>query len=106
MLGPASLTEVRVFFPDPWPKAKHVKRRLVTTSFADLVADRLVDGGRLHVATDMSAYAEQVAEVLGAHPAFEVSDEVPWRAPTKFERRGRDAGRPPYDLAAVRRPRS
>jgi tRNA (guanine-N7-)-methyltransferase len=106
MLGPASLHEVRVFFPDPWPKAKHVKRRLVTASFADLVADRLVDGGLLHVATDMAAYAEQVTEVLGGHPLLEVVAEAPWRAPTKFERRGLDAGRPPYDLAAVRRPRS
>jgi tRNA (guanine-N7-)-methyltransferase len=105
MLGPASLHEVRVFFPDPWPKAKHVKRRLVTTSFADLVADRLVDGGRLHVATDMAAYAEQAADVLGGHPLLEVVDEVPWRARTKFEQRGIDAGRPPYDLVAVRRAR-
>ena len=101
MLGPASLHEVRVFFPDPWPKAKHVKRRLVTTSFADLVADRLVDGGRLHVATDMAAYAEQVAEVLGGAPrlrgqrrgAVAGSDQVraprPRRRPPAVRPRGR-----------------
>lgn len=105
MLGPASLHEVRVFFPDPWPKAKHVKRRLVTASFADLVADRLVDGGLLHVATDMTSYAEQAAQVLGGHPLLEIIADVPWRARTKFEQRGLDAGRPPYDLVAVRRAR-
>lgn len=105
MLPTASLHAVRVFFPDPWPKARHVKRRLVTSEFADVVADRLVDDGRLHVATDMEVYADQVRTVLAAHPALELTVEVPWRAPTKFEARGVDAGRPPYDVAAVRRTR-
>jgi len=105
MLPPASLHAVRVFFPDPWPKARHTKRRLVTPDFADLVADRLVDGGHLHVATDMSTYAKQVRTVLAGHPALRLTDEVPWRAPTKFEQRGIDAGRPPHDPAAVRLPR-
>lgn len=105
MLAPSSLAAVRVFFPDPWPKARHVKRRLVTAAFADLVADRLVDGGHLHVATDMESYAAQVRQVLAAHPELRIVDAAPWRASTKFERRGIDAGRPPHDLAAVRLPR-
>lgn len=105
MLPPESLHSVRVFFPDPWPKARHVKRRLVTREFADLVAGALIDGGTLHVATDIEAYAVAAREVLDAHPALQVSDEVPWRARTKFEHRGLDAGRPAYDLAAARLPR-
>ena len=102
MLGPASLCAVRVFFPDPWPKARHAKRRLVTRPFLDLVADRLVPGGILHVATDVAAYAEQVADVLDGHPLLRRTAEVPWRPSTKFEQRGAAAGRPALDLAAVR----
>lgn len=105
MLPPASLLAVRVFFPDPWPKARHVKRRLVSREFADLVAGALVDGGTLHVATDIEAYAEQARAVLGAHPGLQVIDNPPWRARTKFEHRGLDAGRSAYDVAAVRVPR-
>ena len=104
LLGADSLDEVRVFFPDPWPKARHAKRRLVTTEFADLVAARLRPGGRLHVATDWDAYAEQVVQVLGAHPAFEaVSYDRGARPVTRFETRGLEAGRRVHDLVAVRR---
>ena len=104
MLGPASLDEVRVFFPDPWPKRRHEKRRLVDAAFADLVADRLTPGGRLHVATDWPAYATQVRRVLTGHPALEPADRVPWRPRTRFEDQGITAGRPSYDLIAVRMP--
>ncbi|MEO7981563.1 MAG: tRNA (guanosine(46)-N7)-methyltransferase TrmB [Sporichthyaceae bacterium] len=100
-LPPASLSVVRAFFPDPWPKARHVKRRLVDAAFAALAADRLVDGGLLHVATDMPAYADQVADVLAREPLLEPVD-APWRAQTRFERRGAAAGRPAHDLAARR----
>lgn len=102
MLEPASLSAVRVFFPDPWPKARHVKRRLVTREFADLVASRLVPGGVLHVATDVAAYAEQVAQVIADHPLLRRTAEVPWRPTTKFEQRGTAAGRPAHDLVALR----
>lgn len=103
-LAAASLDEVRVFFPDPWPKARHHKRRLVTAPFADLVASRLRTGGRLHVATDWESYAEQALEVLDAHPAFEVvSRERGGRLLTRFEQRGLDAGRSSYDIVARRR---
>lgn len=105
MLGTGSLAGVRVFFPDPWPKARHAKRRLVTDEFADLVADRLADGGFLHVATDMPAYAEQARDVLRRQRHLRPISAVPWRPLTKFELRGVDAGRPAHDLAAVRLPR-
>jgi tRNA (guanine-N7-)-methyltransferase len=100
-LPPGSLAAVRIFYPDPWPKARHVKRRLVDAGFAALVADRLADGGILHIATDIPAYAEQAASVLAAEPRLAATDP-PWRPTTRFERRGVDAGRPATDLAARR----
>ena len=107
MLPPDSVDEVRVYFPDPWPKARHVKRRLVQAAFADLVASRLRLGGVLHVATDWPPYAEQLRAVLGAHPSFTVvrEGERPEHRPvTRFEQRGLDAGRPSYDLVVRRDP--
>ena len=102
-LGSGSLDEVRVYFPDPWPKSRHVKRRLVTPAFAALVAERLRPGGRLHVATDWASYAEQVLEVVGASPDLEVaSHERGDRPPNRFERRGVAAGRRIADVVAVR----
>lgn len=101
--APASLDEVRVFFPDPWPKARHTKRRLVGPAFADLVADRLRPGGRLHVATDWTAYAEHARAVLVGHPVLQlVSTDRGDRPVTRFEQQGLRAGRAPYDLVALR----
>jgi tRNA (guanine-N7-)-methyltransferase len=108
MLGPSSVDEVRVYFPDPWPKARHVKRRLVQRPFADLVAARLRPGGLLHVATDWPPYAEQVRDLLTAHPAYEVVSDGPrpaHRPVTRFEQRGLDAGRASYDVVARVEPR-
>lgn len=102
MLAEASLHEVRAFFPDPWPKTRHAKRRLVTPAFADLVASRLVPGGVLHVATDWPPYAASVREVLGGHPSL-VLVTPPSRPRTRFEQQGLDAGRPAHDIAALRR---
>jgi tRNA (guanine-N7-)-methyltransferase len=68
MFGPESLTGVRVFFPDPWPKARHHKRRLLQPDIVALIADRLRPGGVLHTATDHPGYAEQIAEVGDAEP--------------------------------------
>ncbi|MCW2778410.1 MAG: putative methyltransferase [Frankiales bacterium] len=102
MLGPGSLDAVRVFFPDPWPKPKHWKRRLVDDAFAALVADRLRPGGVLHVATDWAPYAAQVRRVLHACPDLAPAPPPP-RALTRFERQGVAAGRPAHDVAAVRR---
>jgi tRNA (guanine-N7-)-methyltransferase len=104
-LGPGSLDEVRVFFPDPWPKARHSKRRLVTPAFAALVADRLRPGGRLHVATDWASYADQVLEVVDGNPRLAlVSRDRGDRPLTRFERRGTAAGREIADVVAVRTP--
>jgi tRNA (guanine-N7-)-methyltransferase len=68
MFGSGSLTGVRVFFPDPWPKARHHKRRLLQPSTVALIADRLRPGGILHAATDHPGYAEQIAEIGDAEP--------------------------------------
>ena len=103
LLSPGSLDEVRVFFPDPWPKSRHVKRRLLGTHFADLVADRLRPGGRLHVATDSVSYLAQTLRVLGAHPEFGiVCRDRGGRPVTRFEQQALDAGRQAHDVVAVR----
>lgn len=103
-LAPGSLDEVRIFFPDPWPKARHTKRRLVTAAFCDLVAARLRPGGLLHVATDWPSYAEQALAVLEGHPAFTVVTRDRGNRPlTRFEQRGHAAGRASYDVVARRR---
>lgn len=104
MLAPNSLAEVRVWFPDPWPKARHAKRRLLTAGFLDLVASRLRPGGVLSVATDWQPYVDEVADLLASHPQLDVvSRERPASRPqTKFEAQGVAAGRPAHDLVARR----
>ena len=102
----ASLTTVRVYFPDPWPKRKHHKRRLVQPEFVALVASRLVPGGTLHLATDWADYALQMREVVSAEPLLENTATGPdgwaprpsWRPLTKFERRALAEGRDVRDL--------
>lgn len=101
MLPPACLDLVRVLFPDPWPKTKHRKRRLLDEDVVALVASRLRPGGVLHVATDWAPYADQVRAVLGSCPDLGPA-EPPWRPRTRFEQQGLDAGRPAHDLAARR----
>jgi tRNA (guanine-N7-)-methyltransferase len=104
LLQPDSLDEVRVFFPDPWPKARHAKRRLVGPAFLSLVADRLRPGGRLHVATDDAPYFARVRSALAEHDRFDVlSYDRGLRPVTRYERRGLAAGRPAQDVVAVRR---
>ncbi len=94
MLTPGSLTGVRVFFPDPWPKARHHKRRLLQPDIVALIADRLRPGGIFHAATDHQGYAEQIAEVGDAEPRLRrVSLDAPdlpmsiARPETKYERK-------------------
>ncbi len=103
LLGEGSLSEVWTFFPDPWPKAKHHKRRLVDPAFADLVASRLAPGGLWRLATDWDGYAERMRDVLGAHPdlALESTDRGD-RPVTRFERRGTAEGRAITDLVLRR----
>jgi tRNA (guanine-N7-)-methyltransferase len=103
MLPALSLHEVRIFFPDPWPKTRHWKRRLMDEAFLSLLAVRLVPGGRVHLATDWPHYAEQVRRLVIAHASYDLVDAVPWRPRTRYEQQGLDAGRPALDVVAVRR---
>ena len=102
----ASLAGIRIFFPDPWPKRRHHKRRLVQPAFAALAATRLRPGGTLHMATDWADYAEQMRAVADAEPRL-VGGEVPrppWRPVTKFEARARAEGRDVHDFVYRRPP--
>ncbi len=102
-VAPASLHGVRIFFPDPWPKKKHHKRRLVQPEFVALLASRLEPGGVLHLATDWEHYAEQMLEVCsGERLLTNVYDgwapRPDWRPVTKFEQRAVNEGRVSHDL--------
>jgi tRNA (guanine-N7-)-methyltransferase len=103
-IAPDALDEVEILFPDPWPKKRHHKRRLIQAEFALLVASRLAGGGRLRLATDWEPYAEQMRLVLDACPLLESEGAagVRSRAPTRFERRGADLGLAVHDLVYLR----
>lgn len=110
MLPPASLAGMRVYFPDPWPKARHHKRRLIQPEFLDLAATRLAPGAVLHCATDWEDYAEQMLEVLSTHPEFVNTQADGGYAPrpefrplTRFEGQGLDKGHVVHDLLFARR---
>lgn len=103
MIAPASLAGVHIFFPDPWHKARHHKRRLIQQPFVALLASRLASGGHLHCATDWQDYAEQMLMVLGAEPTLENSADgyaprPAYRPETKFEKRGLRLGHGVWDL--------
>jgi tRNA (guanine-N7-)-methyltransferase len=105
MVPSGTLAGVHVWFPDPWHKKRHHKRRLIQPAFAALVASRLAPGGYLHCATDWQHYAEQMLEVLSAEPALTNQAQgggyVPrpaWRPLTKFENRGLQLGHGVWDL--------
>ena len=102
-VAPASLHGVRIFFPDPWPKKKHHKRRLVQPEFVALVASRLEPGGVLHLATDWEQYADQMLEVCSGERLLTNSYDgwaprPDWRPVTKFEQRAVNEGRVSHDL--------
>jgi tRNA (guanine-N7-)-methyltransferase len=108
MVAPASLAGVHVFFPDPWPKKRHHKRRLLQPPFVALLTSRLQPGGYLHAATDWEEYAEQILAVLGAEPLLENTAEGfaprPAHRPlTKFETRGLKLGHAVRDVVFRRR---
>ena len=108
MIAPASLAGVHVFFPDPWHKKKHHKRRLIQGPLVALIASRLAPGGVLHCATDWQPYAEQMLEVLGAEPLLRNTAEgyaprPDYRPITKFETRGLKLGHGVWDLVFARR---
>lgn len=92
------LDKVQIFFPDPWHKKKHHKRRLVTSAFVALIRAKLKPGGLLHIATDWEPYAEEIAELMADATAFEKCD-VPERVVTKYERRGLRLGHVVTDMA-------
>ena len=102
---PASLDEVRIYFPDPWHKKRHHKRRLIQPAFVELLVDRLKPGGLLHLATDWADYAEHMFDVLEAHPGLRnqagtraAVPRPPWRPRTHFEARGERLGHGVWDL--------
>jgi tRNA (guanine-N7-)-methyltransferase len=109
MLEPASLTGVRVFFPDPWPKARHHKRRLLQSETLGQIAHVLRDGGVLHIATDHADYAESIAAAIDGQSLLIATDEpVPFsieRPVTKFEGRAAREGRPVTEFVLTRVPR-
>jgi tRNA (guanine-N7-)-methyltransferase len=98
LIAPGSLTGVRVFFPDPWPKARHHKRRFLQPNTVGMIADRLLPGGVLHVATDHPGYAEHIADVGDAEPRLRrvtPNDRLPIsvvRPTTKYESKAHQAG--------------
>lgn len=112
LLPEASVDEVWIFFPDPWHKTKHNKRRLIADGFPALAARALRDGGTLRLATDWEDYALQMRDVLAGAADFEASFEGEWadrfdgRIMTAFERKGIAKGRDIRDLTYRRRPRS
>lgn len=108
MIEPGSLAGIHLFFPDPWHKKKHHKRRLVQPPFVAKLVTRLAPGATLHFATDWQPYAEQMLEVLSAEPAL--ANTAPGYAPrpdyrplTKFEHRGLKLGHGVWDLVFTRR---
>jgi len=116
LLTPGTLDELRVFFPDPWPKTRHHKRRLVEPGFVRLAASRLRVGGRLHCATDHRPYAERMLSLLAAEPSLAndggggvvdgdgYAERPAWRPVTRFERRALDGGHEVFDVIATRAP--
>lgn len=100
VVAPASVSQLWTFFPDPWRKTKHHKRRLVNAANARILSDRLAPGGAWRLATDWAQYAEQMREVLDAEPTLEGGPVERWaeRPVTRFERKGTDVGREITDL--------
>lgn len=89
---PGSVAETRIWFPDPWPKKRHHKRRLIRPAFVALLADRLEPGGILRIATDWTPYADGIGEALGAEPSLRPAAVGGERIETRFEARGRRLG--------------
>lgn len=104
-IADASLSELRIYFPDPWHKLRHNKRRLVQPKFVELVASKLKVGGMLHLATDWAAYAEHMLMVMEAAPQFHnrlgpmaPAPRPSWRIETHFQKRGEQLGHGVVDL--------
>jgi len=109
MIAPGTLDAAHVFFPDPWPKKRHHKRRLIQPAFATLLASRLKPAGYVHVATDWADYARQILAVLENEPALRntAGDFAPrpaYRPLTKFEQRGLKLGHGVWDIVFRKEP--
>jgi tRNA (guanine-N7-)-methyltransferase len=110
MIQEATLDRIQVFFPDPWPKARHHKRRLIRPDFVEELANRLKPGGILHCATDWAPYADVMREVLSASPTLHTQSTTPegfaprpaYRPLTRFESRGLRLGHEVFDLVYER----
>ena len=107
-IADSSLDRVQIFFPDPWHKKRHHKRRLIQSEFVEKLANKLKVGGVLHVATDWENYAEHIVEVLSRSPSFEnlgnpFSEKPAYRPTTKYETRGHRLGHGVWDLIFVKR---
>ncbi|HEY4083779.1 MAG TPA: tRNA (guanosine(46)-N7)-methyltransferase TrmB [Burkholderiaceae bacterium] len=108
MIAPASLAGVHIYFPDPWHKLRHNKRRLIQAPFVANLVKYIAPGGYLHCATDWEPYAQQMLEVLGAEPALEntadgYAEKPSYRPLTKFENRGIKLGHGVWDLVFKKR---
>lgn len=103
MIPDCSLSGVHIYFPDPWPKKRHHKRRLIQASFVSLICGKLESGGYIHAATDWEEYAEHILAVMNAEPllantAENYAEKPAWRPLTKFEERGIRLGHPVHDI--------
>jgi len=107
MIAPAALDGVHVFFPDPWPKKRHHKRRLIQPAFVALLASRMKPAACVHTCTDWEEYARQMLEVLSSEPALRntapgYASRPEARPETKFERRGLALGHRVWDLVFIK----
>jgi tRNA (guanine-N7-)-methyltransferase len=107
MLPDESLEGIHIFFPDPWPKARHHKRRLIQPNFVSLLCNRIKPGGYVHIATDWENYAEQILHVLNnekqlANTTADYAPRPSHRPLTKFEQRGLQLGHTIYDLIFIK----
>lgn len=103
MVARRSLAGAHIFFPDPWPKKKHHKRRLIQPSFSRLLASRIRPGGYIYAATDWNEYAHQMLDVFSATPALRnrfdrFAENIPWRPSTSFEEKGRQKRHRIYEV--------
>jgi len=103
---PGSIAEIRIWFPDPWPKKRHRKRRLIQPAFAATLASRLASGGILRIATDWVPYADWIAQVLHGELQLQATDLAAERVETRFEARGRRLGHQIQEFAFQRKHRS
>jgi tRNA (guanine-N7-)-methyltransferase len=108
MVAPRSLAGVHIYFPDPWHKKRHHKRRLIQPAFVSQLVNHIAPGGYLHCATDWEPYAQQMLEVLSAEPQLHNTSEgyaprPDWRPLTKFEHRGMKLGHGVWDLVFIAR---